>query len=73
MLKCHCTTVFATPSRWRTKVYSPSVGAARSRHGDLHPANVVVSDGTPSGAIDFGDMFAGDPAWDPAARGCTPS
>jgi hypothetical protein len=29
-------------------------------HGDLHPANVVVSDGTLSGVIDFGDMFAGD-------------
>jgi aminoglycoside phosphotransferase (APT) family kinase protein len=36
-------------------------------HGDLHPANVLVSDGTLSGVIDFGDMFAGDPAWDLAA------
>ncbi|AFU00502.1 phosphotransferase [Nocardia brasiliensis] len=36
-------------------------------HGDLHPANVVVSDGTISGIVDFGDMFAGDPAWDLAA------
>ncbi|GAA2439828.1 aminoglycoside phosphotransferase family protein [Streptomyces macrosporus] len=36
-------------------------------HGDLHPANVVVSDGTFSGVIDFGDMLAGDPAWDLAA------
>lgn len=36
-------------------------------HGDLHPANVVVSNGTISGIIDFGDMFAGDPAWDLAA------
>ncbi|WP_329344803.1 aminoglycoside phosphotransferase family protein [Streptomyces sp. NBC_01352] len=36
-------------------------------HGDLHPANVVVSDGTLSGVIDFGAMFAGDPAWDLAA------
>ncbi|MFJ6509996.1 aminoglycoside phosphotransferase family protein [Streptomyces sp. NPDC091406] len=36
-------------------------------HGDLHPANVVVSDGTLSGVIDFGDLFAGDPAWDLAA------
>lgn len=36
-------------------------------HGDLHPANVVVSDGTISGIIDFGDLFAGDPAWDLAA------
>jgi aminoglycoside phosphotransferase (APT) family kinase protein len=36
-------------------------------HGDLHPANVVVSDGTLAGIVDFGDMFAGDPAWDLAA------
>ncbi|MEV5488623.1 aminoglycoside phosphotransferase family protein [Streptomyces bobili] len=33
-------------------------------HGDLHPANVVVSDGTLSGIVDFGGLFAGDPAWD---------
>ncbi|WP_280387389.1 aminoglycoside phosphotransferase family protein [Nocardia wallacei] len=36
-------------------------------HGDLHPANVVVADGTLARVIDFGDMFAGDPAWDLAA------
>ncbi|MGW8887411.1 aminoglycoside phosphotransferase family protein [Streptomyces sp. NPDC055749] len=36
-------------------------------HGDLHPANVVVRDGTLSGVIDFGDMCAGDPAVDLAA------
>ncbi|MFG3259952.1 aminoglycoside phosphotransferase family protein [Streptomyces sp. NPDC048172] len=36
-------------------------------HGDLHPANVVVSEGTLAGVIDFGDMCAGDPAWDLAA------
>ena len=36
-------------------------------HGDLHPANVVVSDGTLSGVIDFGELCAGDPATDLAA------
>ncbi|MCM0638929.1 phosphotransferase [Cellulomonas wangsupingiae] len=36
-------------------------------HGDLHPANVVVADGTLAGVVDFGDLFAGDPAWDLAA------
>jgi len=36
-------------------------------HGDLHPANVVVTDGTLAGVVDFGDIFAGDPAWDLAA------
>ncbi|TCP56164.1 aminoglycoside phosphotransferase (APT) family kinase protein [Tamaricihabitans halophyticus] len=36
-------------------------------HGDLHPANVVVADGTLAGIVDFGDLLAGDPAWDLAA------
>ncbi|MEU8825345.1 aminoglycoside phosphotransferase family protein [Streptomyces sp. NPDC048636] len=36
-------------------------------HGDLHPANVVTSEGTLTGVIDFGDMCAGDPAVDLAA------
>jgi aminoglycoside phosphotransferase (APT) family kinase protein len=36
-------------------------------HGDLHPANVVVSDGTLAGVIDFEDLFVGDPAADLAA------
>ncbi len=36
-------------------------------HGDLHPANVIVADGTLTGVVDFGEMFAGDPAADLAA------
>ncbi|MGW2638129.1 aminoglycoside phosphotransferase family protein [Streptomyces sp. NPDC001348] len=36
-------------------------------HGDLHPANVVVSEGTLAGVIDFSDVCAGDPATDLAA------
>lgn len=36
-------------------------------HGDLHPANVLTTDGTVTGVIDFGDLFAGDPAFDLAA------
>jgi aminoglycoside phosphotransferase (APT) family kinase protein len=36
-------------------------------HGDLHPANVVGADGTLTGVVDFGDLFAGDPALDLAA------
>ncbi|MET8811190.1 aminoglycoside phosphotransferase family protein [Streptomyces sp. NPDC004549] len=36
-------------------------------HGDLHPANVLTTDGTFCGVIDFGDLFAGDPAFDLAA------
>ncbi|MFZ3560292.1 aminoglycoside phosphotransferase family protein [Streptomyces sp. BH055] len=36
-------------------------------HADLHPANVLTSDGTFCGVIDFGDLSAGDPACDLAA------
>ncbi|WP_242909828.1 phosphotransferase [Actinomadura terrae] len=36
-------------------------------HGDLHPANVLTTGGTISGVVDFGDLFAGDPAFDLAA------
>jgi len=36
-------------------------------HGDLHPANVVVANGTLAGVIDFGELCAGDPAGDLAA------
>ena len=53
---------------WDDAVAAPSwQGPPVWVHGDLHPANVVVSDGTLSGIVDFGDMFAGDPAWDLAA------
>lgn len=33
-------------------------------HGDLHPANVVVADGTLAGVVDFGELCTGDPATD---------
>lgn len=36
-------------------------------HADLHPANVVVRNGTLAGVIDFGEMCGGDPAADVAA------
>lgn len=53
---------------WDDAVASPAwQGPAVWVHGDLHPANVVVSDGTLSGVVDFGSLFAGDPAWDLAA------
>jgi aminoglycoside phosphotransferase (APT) family kinase protein len=51
-------------------VWDDAVAAARWPgprmwvHGDLHPANVVVADGTLAGVVDFGALFAGDPAWD---------
>lgn len=42
-------------------------GPALWLHGDLHPANVLTADGTICGVIDFGDLFAGDPACDLSA------
>jgi aminoglycoside phosphotransferase (APT) family kinase protein len=33
-------------------------------HGDPHPGNVLVHDGTLAAVIDFGDLTAGDPATD---------
>lgn len=36
-------------------------------HGDLHPGNVVVDDDRLVAIVDFGDVTAGDPAYDLAA------
>ena len=33
-------------------------------HGDLHPGNLLIHEGTLSAVIDFGDIAAGDPATD---------
>jgi aminoglycoside phosphotransferase (APT) family kinase protein len=33
-------------------------------HGDLHPGNLVLRDGTLSAVLDFGDVTSGDPATD---------
>jgi aminoglycoside phosphotransferase (APT) family kinase protein len=33
-------------------------------HGDLHPGNILVRDGSLTALIDFGDVTAGDPAYD---------
>ncbi|GII32415.1 aminoglycoside phosphotransferase family protein [Planotetraspora mira] len=53
---------------WDDAVAAPDwAGPALWLHGDLHPANVLTADGTICGVIDFGDLFAGDPAGDLAA------
>ncbi|MER6397221.1 aminoglycoside phosphotransferase family protein [Kitasatospora sp. NPDC001603] len=53
---------------WAEAVAAPDrEGPPRWLHGDLHPANVVVTDGTLSGVLDFGELCAGDPAADLAA------
>jgi aminoglycoside phosphotransferase (APT) family kinase protein len=53
---------------WEDAVTAPEwTGPALWLHGDLHPANVLTANGTFCGVIDFGDLFAGDPACDLAA------
>ncbi|MGW2109066.1 aminoglycoside phosphotransferase family protein [Streptomyces sp. NPDC001948] len=53
---------------WEDAVAAPDwSGPALWLHGDLHPANVLTEEGTFCGVIDFGDLFAGDPACDLAA------
>ncbi len=53
---------------WHEAVTAPAWdGPPLWVHGDLHPANVLVADGTLTGIVDFGALFAGDPAWDLAA------
>ncbi|WP_326642270.1 aminoglycoside phosphotransferase family protein [Nonomuraea fuscirosea] len=53
---------------WEDAAAAPAwAGPALWLHGDLHPANVLTQDGTICGVIDFGDLFAGDPAFDLAA------
>jgi len=53
---------------WDDAVAAPAwTGPAMWLHGDLHPANVLTANGTICGVIDFGDLFAGDPAFDLAA------
>ena len=50
---------------WATALAAPGYcGPPLWLHGDLHPANILVSHGRVSGVIDFGDITAGDPATD---------
>ncbi|MBD3941596.1 aminoglycoside phosphotransferase family protein [Microbacterium sp. NEAU-LLC] len=50
---------------WHRGLHSSDWGAPPVWiHGDLHPGNLVSSDGALAGIIDFGDVTAGDPAYD---------
>lgn len=53
---------------WNDATAAPAWdGPAVWVHGDLHPANVVVNNGSISGIVDFEGVHAGDPAADIAA------
>lgn len=55
----------ALSSRWRAGLATAPWGrGAVWIHGDLHPGNLIADAGTLAGIIDFGDVTAGDPAYD---------
>ena len=50
---------------WQDAVDAPAWdGPPVWLHADLHPANVLTADGGLCGVVDFGDLCAGDPAYD---------
>ncbi len=54
--------------RWKQVRDVPiDVAERRWLHGDLHPRNVITSNGRITAVIDWGDLCAGDPATDLAA------
>ncbi|MFK4834453.1 aminoglycoside phosphotransferase family protein [Microbacterium sp. ZW T2_14] len=63
-------TVDATDAERLKRVWRDGLAAAPWNrppvwiHGDLHPGNLVARDGGLAGIIDFGDVTAGDPAYD---------
>lgn len=58
----------AVREAWDDALAAPDwTGPALWLHGDLHPANLLTTDGNFCGVVDFGDMCAGDPACDLAA------
>lgn len=60
--------VVALRRAWdRAVAAEPWSGAAVWVHGDLHPANVLIAEGTLAAVLDFGDLCQGDPATDVAA------
>lgn len=55
----------ATRRLWdRALAVAPWSGTPRWLHGDLHPANILLAQGTVSAVLDFGDLCSGDPATD---------
>jgi aminoglycoside phosphotransferase (APT) family kinase protein len=61
----------AVRDRWHEAVAAPADATDACIHGDLHPRNLVASQGRLTAVLDWGDMTAGDPATDLAALpGC---
>lgn len=52
---------------WNRAVAAPPASSDRLIHGDLHPRNVLIEDGTIRGIADWGDICRGDPALDLAS------
>ncbi len=51
--------------RWDAALELPPwTGAPVWLHGDVHPGNVIATDGRIVGVVDFGDITSGDPAVD---------
>lgn len=52
---------------WHRALNAPIDVSARWLHGDLHPGNILVENGTIVGIIDWGDLTSGDIATDLAS------
>lgn len=52
---------------WSAGLSAPRADERVWVHGDLHPGNLLVEDGRLVALIDFGDVTAGDPAYDLAS------
>lgn len=52
---------------WNEALDAPRAEASTWLHGDLHPRNVLVDEGSITGIIDWGDITSGDPATDLAS------
>ena len=54
-------------SIWQAALAAPIDAAPTWIHGDLHPRNVLVTDGRIQAVVDWGDLTRGDPATDLAS------